>query len=1223
MASKPCGAAFVRMIVVLSAILAALAWATPALAAGGSITASRSDSLSLKRPFNLTTQGPIDWAVWGYSNGGTSTSLAPDVRKASGNAISNLEDISPASPTVPLRGLGQFPDVDAFNFSWSNGSGPLRDSHAATGIQHDGEQTSSSTLGDGFGFTVPAGLQPRTLKVYVATNRADGTLTAHLSDGSAPDYVDVLPADTNQNTAVYTIGYQAGSVGQTLHVTWVESSDTCGGPFHCDNAGIYAVALTRDFVVNNAGPPVDAGCTVSDCTLPEAIADANADAGGSISFSLGAAPGTINLASTLTITKPVSIDGYTQSGASANTSAFSVGNNAVVPVQVGTGAFDIEGLVFGPGSDGSSVRGLALNGFSNAVHVQGASDVTIAGNFIGTGASFPSNGTGVFVDGGAGSTVGGPESADQNVISNNGGFVGTGVDLNSTNGALIQGNYVGTDATGKVALGNDDGIAIFGGATNNVVSGNLISGNQFNGVNLFDPGTAGNSVVLNLIGVAADGSTPLPNTTGVNLAPGANGDGNTIGGALGANTIAGNTGDGVDVDGEGSQTVIQGNTIAGNEDHGIAVGDELGGAPGVAIRGNRISGNGHAGFDGYGIYIFSVPGPVTIAGNTIGLDASGTAAQPNTSDGINVDQSSNVVIGGPATGDQNVVSGNLGHGIHLVGGSTGNTIQGNLVGTDTTGTAAVPNQIDGIAIDQSSQNTISGNVASGNHNQGISIFRLVNTDQNGDGNHVYGNKAGLNAGGTGAVPNGGIGILMSNVNGSVVGGINGGQANVVAHNGGAGIVVSNGPGTATGNSIRGNQIHDNGGLGIDLGNDGVTVNDPGDTDAGPNNLQNFPTLAGAAINGSSTEITGTLSTADGHYVVDFYDSSTCDPSGNGEGASWIGWADVNVANHTGSIDTGTGITAPVSAGDAITATATDDSGNSSEFSTCVTATAPAPKAGLTLTADEASVPAGAANVPLSSVPAAVLGQFAFAPVPNSPVPNSPVGASPVPNSPVPNSPVPNSPVPNSPVPNSPVANSGFDGIAPGDLSKILLSSIPIDWSTIFAGTNFENVPVTGLTLQNVYNTPVALQRFEQLTLGQLQLQNSLLRGVRLESILFGGTKLTFIPPHTQNAWCALLTSCTGVDVTRTTVLGLDVAGLLNDMILGNLGKVTVGQITDPVAPVPNSPVPNSPVPNSPVPNSPVPNSALNLTAIGGVVIGSSSTRASSSTARSSARPPSA
>ena len=253
------------------------------------------------------------------------------------------------------------------------------------------------------------------------------------------------------------------------------------------------------------------------------------------------------------------------------------------------------------------------------------------------------------------------------------------------------------------------------------------------------------------------------------------------------------------------------------------------------------------------------------------------------------------------------------------------------------------------------------------------------------------------------------------------------------------------------------------------------------------------------------------------------------------------------------------------------------------------------------------MPAGAANVPLSSVPAATLGQFAFSPVPNSPVPNSGVGAAPVPNSPVPNSPVPNSPVPNSPVANSPVPNSGFDGIALANLDQIPLSSIPIDWSRIFVAPDVHaNVPPAALTLKDVVLDPAAYTLFKTLNLGDLQLQGSLLRGTRFVSYLYGATRLQYIPPYTQSAWCALLTSCTTLDITKTTVLGLDVAGLLNDNVIASLGKVTVGQVTDPgppVTPIPNSPVPNSPVPNSPVPNSPVPNSAFTLTSIGGVVIG--------------------
>jgi parallel beta-helix repeat protein len=1213
-----------RIVIVALAAAAACAFAVPAFGAG-SIDASRDDSTSLKRPFNLTTQGPIDWAVWGYGSNGTSTSLAPDVRKLGGNAISNLENINPGT-SVPLRGLGQFPDKAAYNFSWSNGSDPLRESLEPGGIQHDGEQTSSDTVGDGFGFTVPAGLEPRTVKVYVATNRADGTLTAHLSDSSAADYVDVLPAATDENTAVYTITYQANSDGQTLHITWVETGNSCDQQFSCDNAAIYAVALTRTFVVNDPGDV--SACDANDCTLRGAIDAANTDAGGSIAFNLGEVPSPISLASVLTIMKPVSIDGYTQSGSNPNSNDLAGGDNAAPLVKVtGGGNFVANGLTFGTGADGSSVRGLSLSGFGSnrAISVEGANDVTIAGNFIGTDdGTTPlafSNVSGVYLAGSAGSTVGGPEPADRNLIANNGQSVVllTGIDLDGSSGALVQGNYIGTDKTGAIALPNDDGVAIFGGSSNNVISGNVISGNNTSGVDIFGDGTAGNSVVLNLIGVAADGSTPLANGSGVVVQPG--GNGNAIGGPLAGNTISGNTGEGIHAGGSGSSTLIQGNTVTGNGSHGIIVsGGELGGAPGITISGNRVAGNGGGANSGptggIGIYLSSVPGPATITGNVVGLDASGAAAEPNTGDGIRVEDSSGVVVGAPGVVNRNVVAGNVGHGIHLVAGSSHDIVQANYAGVNVSGTAAIPNHIDGIAVDESSGNTIggsapgAGNLASGNANQGISVF-TANTDAPADGNVIQGNGVGLNAAGTAPIPNGNEGIRLFEASSTTVGGILAGQANVVKGNTATGVAAYQGQG----NSIRGNQIDGNGRLGIDLFKgvasissqaDGVTANDAGDDDSGANNLQNFPTLATATINGASTEISGTLASSSGTYMLDFYASPSCDGSGNGEGALWIGAATVNLDGTSATFDTGTGITGPVNPGDSITATATDGNGNTSEFSSCAATTNATGKAGLSLTADEASVPAGAANVPLSSVPAAVLGQFAFAPVPNSPVPNSAVGAAPVPNSPVPNSPVPNSPVPNSPVPNSPVANSGFDGVLQSDLSRILLSSIPIDWSTIFVGPDdpHAGVPVTGLTLADVYADPPALTRFNQLTLGQLQLGSSLLRGIRLESILFGGTKLKFIPPYDQSSWCGLLSSCVGVDVNTTTVLGLDVAGRLSDTLLGNLGKVTVGQIRDSIAPVPNSPVPNSPVPNSPVPNSPVPNSALTLTAIGGVVIGS-------------------
>ena len=97
---------------------------------------------------------------------------------------------------------------------------------------------------------------------------------------------------------------------------------------------------------------------------------------------------------------------------------------------------------------------------------------------------------------------------------------------------------------------------------------------------------------------------------------------------------------------------------------------------------------------------------------------------------------------------------------------------------------------------------------------------------------------------------------------------------------------------AIGNRIQGNAIRTNSGLGIDLGDNGITPNDPGDADRGPNELQNFPVLAGA-LPGATTRVFGTLnSTANTTFTLDFYASPAFDPAGPDEGARYLGSAPV-------------------------------------------------------------------------------------------------------------------------------------------------------------------------------------------------------------------------------------------------------------------------------------------------------------------------------------------
>ena len=199
---------------------------------------------------DLTALGAEDWAIWGYAGGGHSTSLAPDVRKSGGTAISALTDINPTS--APLRGLGQFGSQTPFAFSWSNGTSPASANGVYGGLQHDGEPgietPGETTLGDGFSFTVPADPAPRTLTIYTSAHWASGTLTATLSDGSAGPYSDTvvgprcdLPSCGNV-PGVYTLTYAAASAGQHLTVQLTETADNCSD-FRCDNAAIYAVAL--------------------------------------------------------------------------------------------------------------------------------------------------------------------------------------------------------------------------------------------------------------------------------------------------------------------------------------------------------------------------------------------------------------------------------------------------------------------------------------------------------------------------------------------------------------------------------------------------------------------------------------------------------------------------------------------------------------------------------------------------------------------------------------------------------------------------------------------------------------------------------------------------------------------------------------------------------------------------------------------------------------------
>jgi hypothetical protein len=270
-----------------------------------------------------------------------------------------------------------------------------------------------------------------------------------------------------------------------------------------------------------------------------------------------------------------------------------------------------------------------------------------------------------------------------------------------------------------------------------------------------------------------------------------------------------------------------------------------------------------------------------------------------------------------------------------------NLVQGNFIGTDVTGTAALGNGQDGVGI-YGLNNAVGGsipgarNIISGNGRYGVHIF-------SGDGSVVQGNYIGTDISGTLPIGNRATGATVT-AHRVKVGGQNPGEGNTIAFNGinpviHAGVAVV---GNARQNSISRNSIFSNVGLGIDLGGgsgpDGVTPNDPCDADTlVPNHYQNHPVLISAQPSGSNTVIAGILDSKPSQsYRIEFFASPERDSTEHGEGKMFLGSTDVfTEANCVDSFS----VTLPVSVpnGSYITATATDTAGNTSEFSASIAA----------------------------------------------------------------------------------------------------------------------------------------------------------------------------------------------------------------------------------------------------------------------------------------------
>ncbi len=348
-------------------------------------------------------------------------------------------------------------------------------------------------------------------------------------------------------------------------------------------------SLAATFTVTQRG---DSGAG----SLRQAILDANAHAGADvIVFNIiGSRSHRIQPLTPLPeITDPITVDGYTQPGSAANNQPPFAGSNARLKIEIegSKAGADVDGFVIKAGP--CTIRGLVINSFGT------------------------------------------------------GGGSGCAIFIQSGNGNLIEGNFLGTDTSATVAKGNlTRGISLL--TEQNIIRHNVISGNRERGIFILGAGARHNRVYGNYIGTNVTGTSSLSNAKGIEIQAGLY---NSIGG-----TKRG-----------------EGNVISGNTHEGIVItssGDGL--AMGNFVQGNRI-----------------------------GTDASGTLALGNGGDGLFLDHAPNTIIGHEAQfAGSNQICANAGHGIHLFGeGTTRCVITFNLIGTDSSRTLKLGNSGSGIHIE--------------------------------------------------------------------------------------------------------------------------------------------------------------------------------------------------------------------------------------------------------------------------------------------------------------------------------------------------------------------------------------------------------------------------------------------------------------------------------------------------------------------------------------------
>ncbi len=694
------------------------------------------------------------------------------------------------------RGGGVYISAGALDIVAGNLIGTNATGSAAIGNGGDGVELADSATGNTIGglTSVPGS---------GAGNLISGNVSG-VTDFSAGDNVfegNLIGLQAGGLAALSNTGggINAQGIGDTIGGTAAGAGNVISGNMN------FGVAVSTGFAVGVSGGIAVVGNLIG-TDLDGSVAVPNA-----VGVSVG--PGENTIGGTITAARNV-ISGNTGDGIEIGTepglgsdtliegNSIGLDSSGTLPLRNGGDGIDIPSPPYGSTSNtiGGTVAGsgnvISANALAGIVS-NGEGDL-IEGNHIGTDytgtTSTNMNGEplgnlgGGISDAGGGDTIGGLTSGARNIIGGNAQF---GISLGSLESPgfhdVVVGNYIGTDATGTVALSNDvgvmltgEGITIGGTASG---AGNLISGNT---TGISDAGGMDDVILGNFIGTDADGTAAL-----------------------------GNTADGIDT---------------------TASGDTIGGTGSVAL--NLISGNGGDGIQigyGPGVHLVSETGEDNlVAGNRIGTDVTGTVALPDLN-GVMLDQdATGNTIGGTASGAGNVISGNTGDGV-LFEGASDNAVVGNRIGTDQSGAIALGNQSDGIELEAvtsgliiigggiviqgSDGNTIggtapgAGNVISANAGDGV-LFEgasdnavagnFIGTDQSGEialGNQSNGIKL-ESVTFSAPIFGGGTSYATQGSTGNTIGGTTAGARNIISGNDGAGVYLND----STGNLVEGDYI---------------------------------------------------------------------------------------------------------------------------------------------------------------------------------------------------------------------------------------------------------------------------------------------------------------------------------------------------------------------------------------------------------------------------------